>query len=153
MELNANKPSSQALLSCGVGGRGLSDKLLLKPKAGRTLQTERVPKSSVLERLQGFLPEMAKANEKLKQQMEEAPAGCFDIERVEEADRVIEMDVALVELNESDFESEDNEETSDSEDESDCEDNTEITEDNLRLPGQCSKEKKANIQVLDSQGE
>lgn len=34
---------------------------------------------------------MAEANEKLKQQMEEAPAGCFDIESVEEAERVIEM--------------------------------------------------------------
>lgn len=46
---------------------------------------------SVLERLQSFLPQMAEANEKLKQQMEEAPAGCFDIENVEEAQRVIEM--------------------------------------------------------------
>lgn len=119
---------------------GLSEKLLLKPKAGRSLQTERVPRSSgetkhpsparclvislsyyfalvicgqtknkrhvsqrcddrvllfccatVLERLQSFLPQMAEANEKLKQQMEEAPAGCFDIESVEEAERVIEM--------------------------------------------------------------
>lgn len=34
---------------------------------------------------------MAEANEKLKQQMEEAPAGRFDIENVEEAQRVIEM--------------------------------------------------------------
>lgn len=34
---------------------------------------------------------MAEANEKLKRQMEEAPAGHFDIESVEEAQRVIEM--------------------------------------------------------------
>lgn len=34
---------------------------------------------------------MAEANEKLKQQMEEAPAGYFDIECVEEAQKVIEM--------------------------------------------------------------
>lgn len=34
---------------------------------------------------------MAEANKKLKQQMEEAPAGCFDIENVDEAQRVIEM--------------------------------------------------------------
>lgn len=46
---------------------------------------------SVLERLQSFLPQMAEANEKLKQQMEKAPAGYFDIESVEEAQRVIEM--------------------------------------------------------------
>lgn len=46
---------------------------------------------SVLDRLQSFLPQMAEANEKLKRQMEEAPAGHFDIESVEEAERVIEM--------------------------------------------------------------
>lgn len=46
---------------------------------------------SVLERLQSFLPQMAEANEKLRQQMEKAPDGYFDIERVEEAQRVIEM--------------------------------------------------------------
>lgn len=34
---------------------------------------------------------MAEANEKLRQQMEAAPAGRFDIENVEEAQKVIEM--------------------------------------------------------------
>lgn len=34
---------------------------------------------------------MAAANEKLKQQMQEAPEGYYDIERVEEAQKVIEM--------------------------------------------------------------
>lgn len=48
-------------------------------------------RGSVLERLQSFLPQMAEANEKLRQQMENAPDGYFDIERVEEAQRVIEM--------------------------------------------------------------
>lgn len=46
---------------------------------------------SVLEQLQGFLPRMAEANEKLKRQMEQAPPGSFDIESVDEDDRVIEM--------------------------------------------------------------
>lgn len=46
---------------------------------------------SVFERLQSFLPQMAAANEKLKQQMDDAPAGHFDIEDVGEAERVIEM--------------------------------------------------------------
>lgn len=45
----------------------------------------------VLDRLQTFLPQMAEANEKLRQQMQEAPDGYFDIERVEEAHKVIEM--------------------------------------------------------------
>lgn len=47
--------------------------------------------ASVLERLQTFLPQMAEANEKLRQQMEEAPAGLFDIEQVDQGQRVIEM--------------------------------------------------------------
>ncbi|KAG8005740.1 protein C12orf45-like protein [Nibea albiflora] len=149
MELNAKKTSSQALLSCG-NGAGLGEKLLLKPKAGSSLQTERVPRSSVLDRLQSFLPQMADANEKLKQQMEGAPAGFFDIESVEEAQRVIEMDVALVELSGSD--SDDEEDTSDSEDESDSGEDSEVTEQNLKLPGDKGKKKKANIQVVDQEG-
>ncbi|XP_038551099.1 uncharacterized protein C12orf45 homolog [Micropterus salmoides] len=152
MELNVKKTRSQALLSCGNGG-GLSEKLLLKPKAGGSLQTERVPRSSVLERLQSFLPQMAEANEKLKQQMEDAPAGCFDIESVEEAERVIEMDVALVDLSGSDSDSGEEEETSDSEEESDSGEENGITEQNLKLPGDKGKTKKANIQVVDQQGE
>ncbi|XP_075932242.1 NOP protein chaperone 1 [Anarhichas minor] len=152
MELNIKKTSSQALLSCG-NGEGLSEKLLLKPKAGRSLQTERVPRSSVLERLQSFLPQMAEANEKLKQQMADAPAGHFDIESVGGAESVIEMDVALVELSGSDGDSEDEEETSDSEEESDSAEGSEVTEQNLVLPGDKGKKKKANIQVLHQQGE
>ncbi|XP_059182333.1 uncharacterized protein C12orf45 homolog [Centropristis striata] len=151
MELNTKKTSSQALLSCG-NGEGFSEKLRLKPTAGRPLQTERVPRSSVFERLQSFLPQMAEANEKLKQQMDEAPAGHFDIESVEEAERVIEMDVALVELSGSDSDSEEEEEASDSEEDTESEEENEVTEQNLKLPGGKSTKKKANIQVLDQQG-
>ncbi|KAK9525292.1 hypothetical protein VZT92_016016 [Zoarces viviparus] len=150
MELNIKKTSSQALLSCG-NGEGLTEKLLLKPKAGRSLQTERVPRSSVLERLQSFLPQMAEANEKLKQQMADAPAGHFDIESVGGAESVIEMDLALVELSGSDGDSEG--ETSNSEEESDSAEGSEVTEQNLVLPGDKGKKKKANIQVLHQQGE
>ncbi|CAJ1055667.1 uncharacterized protein C12orf45 homolog [Xyrichtys novacula] len=153
MEINVKKTSSQDLLSCGNGG-GLSEKFLLKPKSSRSLQTERVPRSSVLERLQGFLPQMAEANEKLKQQMEEAPAGCFDIESVEDAKRVIEMDVALVELSGSDSDSEEEQETSDSSDEdSDSSEESEISEENLKLPRDKSRKKNVNIQVVAQEGE
>lgn len=152
MELNTNKTTSQDLLACG-NGKGLNEKLLLKPKAGRPLQTERIPRSSVLERLHSFLPQMAEANEKLKQQMNDAPVGHFDIESVEEAERVIEMDVALVELSGSDSDSEDEEETSDSDEDSDSCDENEITEQNFKLPGDKDRKKKANIQVVDQKGE
>lgn len=150
MELNIKKTSSQALLSCCSGG-GLGEKLLLKPKAVSSLKTERLPRSNVLERLQRFLPQMAEANEKLKQDMAKAPSESFDIESVDEADKVIEMDVALVELSGSDSSSE--EETSDSEEESDSCGESEITEQNLKLPGDKGMKKKANIQVVDQQGE
>lgn len=126
----------------------------------------------VLGRLQAFLPRMAEANQRLKEQMEAAPAGHFDIERVDEAGRVIEMvggdgggarpgganchgnalsprrrqDVALVELSgsESDFGGGE-EESSASEDEEE--------EETLRLPGDKAKKQKANIQVVGEQGE
>ncbi len=45
----------------------------------------------VLDRLQSFLPQIAQANESLKEQMDEAPAGFFDIESVEDAEKIIEM--------------------------------------------------------------
>ncbi|XP_069013039.1 NOP protein chaperone 1 [Embiotoca jacksoni] len=152
MEVKVKKRASQDLLSCGRGP-GLREKLLLQLKDGRSLQTERVPQSSVLQRLQSFLPQMAEANEKLQQQMEEAPAGHFDIERVEDSDRVVEMDVALVELDGSDSDSEGEEEEEEEEEDDDDDDVvSEITEQNLRLPGHKGKKKKAIIQVVDQQG-
>ncbi|XP_013881981.1 NOP protein chaperone 1, partial [Austrofundulus limnaeus] len=136
MDINSPKTTSQSLLLCG-NGQGVCEKLLLKPKTTKALQTERVPRSSVLERLQTFLPQMAEANKKLIQQIAEAPAGHFDIENVKEAEKVIEMDVAVVELDESDDQSSEDEETSDSDDEDDDDDDDdgrEIAEKNLKLP-------------------
>uniref|UniRef100_A0A1A8VDD6 Chromosome 12 open reading frame 45 n=2 Tax=Nothobranchius furzeri TaxID=105023 RepID=A0A1A8VDD6_NOTFU len=153
MDQNAKKTTSRSLLSCGNEG-ALSEKLLLKRKAGKSLKTERVPRSSMLERLQNFLPQMAEANMKLTQQMEKAPPGHFDIENVDKAEKVIEMDVALLELNESDSYSEEDEETSDSEEDLDSEDGTrEITEQNLKLPGDLGRKQKVVIQVLERQGD
>ncbi|XP_070977161.1 NOP protein chaperone 1-like [Oncorhynchus clarkii lewisi] len=154
MELNLNnkKTSSQDLLACGNGG--LHDKLLLKskgPKAGSYLQTERVPISSVMDRLQNFLPQLTQANEKLKLQMEQAPEGHYDIERVEESGKVIEMDVSLVELSSSDSDS-DRESSQDNGTNSDSEEESELTEENLKLPGNSQRQiKKVHIQVLEKQ--
>uniref|UniRef100_A0A8C5GG48 Si:dkey-48p11.3 n=1 Tax=Gouania willdenowi TaxID=441366 RepID=A0A8C5GG48_GOUWI len=124
----------------------LSEKLLLKPKAASSLQTERVPRSNMLARLQTFLPQMAEANEKLRLQMEETPAEHFDIERVEEGQRVIEMDVGVFQLDGSDSDCE--EDTSDSDSDEDV--SVKITEQNLKLPGHKAK-KKVDIQVLEQQ--
>lgn len=61
------------------------------------------------------------------------------------------QDVALVELSGSDSDVE--EETSDSEEDSSSSEESEITEHNLKLPGDKGKKKKANIQVVDQEGE
>lgn len=61
--------------------------------------------------------------------------------------------MALVELSGSDSDSEEEEETSDSEEESGSGEENEITEHNLKLPGNKGKKKKANIQVVNQQGE
>lgn len=58
----------------------------------------------------------------------------------------------MVELSGSDSDSVGEEETSDSVEELDS-DGGQITEHNLKLPGDKGKKKKANIQVVDQQGE
>nr|XP_057934066.1 uncharacterized protein C12orf45 homolog [Doryrhamphus excisus] len=141
MDEKTNKSSSKDLLSWGNGG-GLAEKLLLKPVTA--LKTERLPPSSVMERLQSFLPQIAEANQKLKQQMEGSPAAHFDIENVEEAEKVIEMDVALVELSDSEGEEDASESDEDSDEESG------LTEQNLKLPRHNRGNKdKINIQVVE----
>uniref|UniRef100_A0A672IMU8 Si:dkey-48p11.3 n=1 Tax=Salarias fasciatus TaxID=181472 RepID=A0A672IMU8_SALFA len=142
MDLKGQRTSSKDLLSCG-NGAGLSEKLLLRPKAATSLQTERVPRSAAAQ-----LPaRMAEANQRLKQQMDRDPDGRFDIEDVEEA----EKDVALFELSGSESSSEDGVETSDSEDEDDDDNGGggELTEENLKLPGARGHKRKAEIQVLE----
>lgn len=144
---NIKKTFSKDLLTCG-GEKGIHEKLLLKSKSG-PMQTQRVPKSNVLDRLQSFLPQIAQANETLKQQIEDAPAGYFDIESVEDVEKVIEMDVALVELEDSDNSEEEDESSSSSEEDSTEEDV--VTAEKLKFPGE--RKRKANIQVLEKKGE
>ncbi|XP_071188929.1 LOW QUALITY PROTEIN: NOP protein chaperone 1 [Salvelinus alpinus] len=105
---------------------------------------------SIMDRLQNFLPQMAQANEKLKLQMEQAPEGHYDIERVEESGKVIEMGVSLVELSSSDSDS-DKESSQDNDANSDSEEER-LTEENLKLPGNYQRQKKkVHIQVLEKQ--
>ncbi|KAG2459915.1 WASC4 protein, partial [Polypterus senegalus] len=83
---------SQGLYNC----LGIQEKLLIAPKHsskdGASLKTERITRSNVLDRLQNFLPRMAQANEKLKTEMEKAPAGQFNIESIDDSSKqIIEM--------------------------------------------------------------
>ncbi|XP_026083044.1 uncharacterized protein C12orf45 homolog [Carassius auratus] len=142
---NIKKTSSRDLLTCG-NGKEIHEKLLLNSKSA-SLQTERLPRSSVLDRLHSFLPQMAQANESLRQQMDEAPAGFFDIESVEDSEKIIEMDVALVELEDSESSEEDESSSSSSSEEDSSEDEVRtVTAKTLKLPG--DRKKKANIQVI-----
>ncbi|XP_048123915.1 uncharacterized protein C12orf45 homolog [Alosa alosa] len=154
MEERKNKQTStsQELLSCG-NGAAIHDKLLLKSKVPNgggpsSLQTTRLPRSSVLDRLQSFLPQIAQANESLKQQMESVPAGHFDIENTDDTEKVIEMDVALVELDDSDSDAESSE--ADSSEDSSASELEE--EEKLKLPGDCKRKRRANIEVLEKDG-
>ncbi|XP_040346956.1 NOP protein chaperone 1 [Herpailurus yagouaroundi] len=152
---------SKELLTAGSGGRaGIWDRLLINPKPNcrktSTLQTVRIERSPLLDQVQTFLPQMAQANEKLRKEMASAPPGHFNIEDIDGSlGKVIQMDVALFEMNQSDSKEEDGSEESSqdsSEDSSDSEEDdtasSEVTTDNFKLPH--SEDGKGKIEVLDS---
>ncbi|XP_004414306.1 PREDICTED: uncharacterized protein C12orf45 homolog [Odobenus rosmarus divergens] len=152
---------SKELLTAGSGGRGgIWDRLLINPKPNcrknSTLQTVRIERSPLLDQVQTFLPQMAQANEKLRKEMAAAPPGRFNIEDIDGAlGKVIQMDVALFEMNQSDSKEDSSEESSQdsSEDSSESEGeedgtSSEVTIDNIKLPH--SEGGKGKIEVLDS---
>uniref|UniRef100_A0A8B9PZT1 Uncharacterized protein n=1 Tax=Apteryx owenii TaxID=8824 RepID=A0A8B9PZT1_APTOW len=101
-----------------------------------------------LDRVQSFLPQMAHANDELSRKMVTAPAHQFDIENLDSAtEKVIEMNVALVELSGSDTDEEVSVSEDDSESEDDCT-TDEVTIDNIKFPKQ--KGEKGKIEILDS---
>ncbi|KAH0616973.1 hypothetical protein JD844_028501 [Phrynosoma platyrhinos] len=130
---------------------GIHETLLLSSnhakKKATSLQTVRLPRSNVLDRVQTFLPQMANANDKLRRQMDRTPVEKFDIEHLDPStENVIEMNVALIELSGSDTEEED----PISEEESECEDSSvcdEVTVDNIKLP---KSKGEGRIEILDS---
>ncbi|KAM4747776.1 NOP protein chaperone 1 [Rhinophrynus dorsalis] len=139
---------SKELLNVG-NSAGLYNKLLINSKhsskKGASSPIIRMPRSSILDRVQNFLPQMAQANESLSKEIEVSPAGSFDIEKVDEdEEKIIEMNVAVVELSSSDS-SEDEEDTS-SDGSADSDPGDEVTEDNIKLR---QNVKKGKIEVLD----
>ncbi|XP_073431233.1 NOP protein chaperone 1 isoform X2 [Dendrobates tinctorius] len=127
-------------------GPGLYNKLLINSKQNKNIgscpPTVRMPRSSILDRVQNFLPRMAQANDDLNKEIQTCSDGKFDIENIEQAENIIEMNVALVELNSSDS----SEEESDSSEESSASDSDgEVTEHNIRLQ---QKGKKSKIEEV-----
>ncbi|XP_067392362.1 NOP protein chaperone 1 [Emydura macquarii macquarii] len=149
----AGAAASRELLSVGSGG-GIHDTLLINSKyaskKATSLETVRIPRSNILDRVQSFLPQMAHANNELRREMATAPAQQFDIENLDSClENIIEMNVALVELSDSDT----NEEEVISEDSSESEEDNcatdEVTIDTIKLPKQ-KGEKDGKIEILDS---
>ncbi|XP_012628198.2 NOP protein chaperone 1 [Microcebus murinus] len=153
---------SKELLTAGTDVRGgIWDRLLInsQPNSRKTsaLQTVRIERSPLLDKIQTFLPQMAQANEKLRKEMAAAPPGHFNIENIDGTlGKVIQMDVALFEMNQSDSKEEDrseessqdsSENSSESEDEEDSI-SREVTVDNIKFPN--SEGGKGKIEVLDS---
>lgn len=151
---------SRELLTAGSeGSGGIWDQLLIssKPHFRKTssLQTAWVQRSPLLDQVQAFLPQMAQANEKLRKEMAVAPADRFNIETIDgTSGNIIQMDVALFEMNRSDSKEESSEESSqdDSENSSESEDEdcipSEVTVDNIKLPH--AEGGRGKIEVLDS---
>ncbi|KAM7114582.1 NOP protein chaperone 1 [Molossus nigricans] len=153
---------SKELLTAGSGGRGgIWDRLLInsKPNSRKnsTLQTVRIERSPLLDQVQTFLPQMAQANENLRKEMAAAPPGRFNIENIDETlGNIIQMDVALFEMSQSDSKEDSSEEkshdssedSSESEDDDDNSASSEVTIDNIKLPH--SEDGKGKIEVLDS---
>ncbi|XP_076775951.1 NOP protein chaperone 1 [Arvicanthis niloticus] len=152
---------SRELLTAGSqGSGGIWDQLLIssKPHSRKTsaLQTVRMQRSPLLDQVQAFLPQMAQANEKLRKEMAASPAGHFNIENVDETTgNIIQMDVALFEMNRSDSKEEDSPEESSQDssgDSSESEDDdcipSEVTIENIKLPK--AEGGKGKIEVLDS---
>lgn len=137
---------SGELLDVGPSHGGLYNKLLINSKHNKKTDScppiVRMPRSSILDRVQNFLPQMAQANDVLNREIQSCPDGKFDIENVEGEENIIEMNVALVELDSSD--SSENESDS-SEESSDSDSGGEVTACNIRLR---QKGKKGKIEEL-----
>lgn len=143
--------ASRELLAAGRRP-GLEETLLISSKRSSkkatTLQTVRMPRSNVLDRVQSFLPQMAHANDELRRKMVTAPAHQFDIESLDDTtEKVIEMNVAVVELSGSDTDEEILTSEDDSESGDDCT-TDEVTIHNIKFPKQ--KGEKGKIEILDS---
>nr|XP_060149193.1 NOP protein chaperone 1-like [Globicephala melas] len=153
--------SREVLTAGSVGHGGIRDKLVInsKPNSRKnsTLQKVRKKRSPLLDQVQSFLPQMAQANEKLRKEMAAAPPGHFNIENIDTLGKVMQMVMALFEMNQSDSKEEDSSEENSqgsSEDSSEFEDEDdstssegEVTIDTIKLPN--SEDGKGKIEVLD----
>nr|XP_033706298.1 uncharacterized protein C12orf45 homolog [Tursiops truncatus] len=153
---------SRELLMEGRGGRGgIWDRLLINSKRNSrknsTLQTGRIERSPLLDQVQSFLPQMAQANKKLRKGISTAPPGHFNIENIDTLGKVMQMDMILFEMNQSDSKEDDSsqensqdssEDSSEFEDEDDSTSSErEVTIDTIKLPH--SEDGKGKIEVLD----
>ncbi|XP_031552296.1 uncharacterized protein C12orf45 homolog [Actinia tenebrosa] len=154
------KPSkSTDLMDFPMMNASLRSKLLLSDQARKAKgppQTFKLQKSSVLDRVHNFLPLMAEADQKLKQDMASLPAGALNIENVDDDEAHVEMSLAVVENDSSNEDSPSDSESSLSDDEitnsneikTEYINNGPITEDNIVIIKPKTGKKPA-IQILN----
>ncbi|KAK6180856.1 hypothetical protein SNE40_008832 [Patella caerulea] len=127
-------------------------KILKTDSTNSSRKTFKPPPSSVLSQVKNFLPKMIEANVELQQRLQNEPEE-LDIENVNEEDCHIEMNLALVENDESDDSELD---ASDSDLDSDSEENDIHTNDKTEIKispiinQDTNKNKNVKIEMLDS---
>ncbi|XP_076968458.1 NOP protein chaperone 1-like [Tamandua tetradactyla] len=156
----AGVSASKELLAAGSsGGTGILDRLFINSRPNskkNTLQTLQVERSPLLGQVQTFLPKMVQTNEKLIKEMATVPHAHFDTKNVDGTPRkVIQMNVALFEMNWPDLKEDISEENIQNSSEvcSKSEDEDESTPyeaniDPIKLPN--SEGRKGKTEVLDS---
>ncbi|XP_041379668.1 uncharacterized protein C12orf45 homolog [Gigantopelta aegis] len=166
LETPANQKSSKQLLYSEKYSEDLlSDRLNVltakgrQPHFGISPQTFRVPRSSVLGQVKNFLPQMEAANQSLNELVKTVPRDQLDIENVDGCSGpIIEMNLALIETNDScsDEDFSDSSSDSDSDDSDDllCEKiYSHVTEDSIKLNTNLPKRKPHIVELGKSNSE
>ncbi|KAK7041542.1 hypothetical protein SK128_019003 [Halocaridina rubra] len=152
-----HKSSSKELLSIQGDGssRAVVEHLFRKqPKAssGDRPKTFKIARSPLLDQLQSFLPHFEKSTNQLLAKSDEEKEA-FRIENTETDDKVVEMNIVVGEMADSNSDSEvstDDKDTNDSEDDMPVVGH--INEMNIKIPSATNKTKKL-IRVLGDQNE
>ncbi|KAK2187171.1 hypothetical protein NP493_173g04000 [Ridgeia piscesae] len=118
-----------------------------KKKMPESLKTFQVPPSSVLQQARHFLPQLASANAALEERLRTIPATQLDIENIDDCHGdIIEMNLALVQNEDSD--SCDSSGAEDSEDDDDDQPvfPDHLTPDNINIKKPVPRTKRPNIE-------
>ncbi|CAL4128021.1 unnamed protein product, partial [Meganyctiphanes norvegica] len=162
MAHNASQTPNRAITNrryfnnAGTGGRRAVVESLFRqptkppPKDGKPL-TFKVARSPLLDQLNSFLPKIESANTLLLNQPQEKLEE-MDIENTDGCDKVVEMNIAVGEMDSDASDSEEN--SSEDSSSSDSEDNDSpmlgpVTEENIKIPTEAAGGKKGNKSLIE----